>query len=1198
MEEEDIPLPMPIEQPTYKPAWETSEKTVQSVEDKKDADANELGNDGIIGTEFFDTVGKSWRSGGNFAVQVYNDVQRIADNGPKDPDWAPNAEKWAKTKGIDPKQIWRYTLTGNMAEAEAMLAASQEQAREMDVISRRAIVSSTIAQGVAGLIDVDAPVMLFSGGLSATAKAGINMTKAGRIASGVAAGGAVGTSLGAVSYSSDPNADWTIVPIVGLGGMAFGGIGGMMARVNTSRIAALDEVGENVAEGMPRAKERMDEEAFVDDDVYQSKATQEAEFKATEEAEAAPKPEGEVRKPVSVSIDEINKDAPHTDVEVDIHTAPQGRGSIGAAQLGNTGPGIASIRSTKIQDIIQSARTWVGKSGIAQDYHDGYSRLMSANGSVGKAVQRFQDIVDASPIATDFAKMMRSNSSVAQKLAYDVMENASGIVRNGRSAARIMEHYKRTLLGDFMDPYHNSFDAWAGRKYQAGFVRRQWDEGMRNEFDREVFFEMQSRRLDGVPATRDPDVKAAADALDSTFKKEIEVLKGRLGESDVLGSDTLVPKSGYVPQKWLGRNMRKMINSGAKTQKEIAEAIAEGYVRMHGMKADDAMIYAEAVVDRALRTDQGSNTGMIGLLSKDGRAELEDHLRRNGHDDKFIESFINRITGEMEEKGRAGFTKQRLDIDLRFTSSNGIRIVDLVDTDLSNLIPKRLSRSAGQAALARKGIRSRADFEDIKRSIKQEQIANGPNKPTGASMADRASDYIDRDVAIDDEFLDGLYSYFNGTAVAGGISPVISRMKKLTNLALLNQLGLTQMAEFGPMIASVGVKRFFEMAGKEVRDSLHKVDSDLVKELKHVNVFVPEERLFRDDLVFEFEKQTTQNDFARNVDRLLNKAQRIQGYTSGFYQMRKLQQRIAVTSAADRLARHFRDGGLISDQRLVDMGFDKQAMTRFSYYVNQNIVEFDAKGNLKKLNMDQWDPIDAEHFAMTLNANVNQLVQKAMVGESSMIFHKDGLAQLFWHLKSFPMLALEKQALRSARLMDNEAATAFMYGLATASAAYTVKQTINGRTDRLDYDEIAVGAFSLSNMTGWIPMWTDPLAGMLGMDGIGYSGPRGSANILSMPVSLDVLNRMAAAPGALINSVTEGPSTSDINTARVLPIIGNAYGFGYMWNAMKDSIKEQNAAKAKAAKEEKVVDKPAPKVEKKVDKTQELAETIMAAGAK
>ena len=1159
----------------------------------KQAEALEMG--------IVEATGKSFTSGGNAAVQFLYDIDRMNQSGPVDPEWrdAGKAEAWIKDNSalIPANQAWRYRQTKNSVEAQMLLDDAVAFEKEQQRLARRfeiAPISTFTAMGLSGIIDVDAPITLFTGGLSAGAKLGINATKIGRLMSGAAAGALTGVAVQGVAFGSNPNEDWHSIPVAGLAGAAFGTFGGALSRgpvgpagvtmtpelaANAARIKALDEFGTTVSEGAPLSKRDIRQEPVTHTDPYGSQRAVEQEIADREaataaEASGAPKVPGapEPRpSPTAVPLDEVLEDT----LPEDLPTL-EGRSTVGARQMNTTGPGIASIRSTRSVDMIQNARTRNQQTGVSRDWNDNYSQLNQKQDGVAKAATRFHDFITATPLVTDFGRFMRSGSVVAQMLVYDLLENASGIIRNNRSAAALMDQYQKDMLGNFL-PYHDFFDEWAGRVKQASLWQKIVQNDIRDEFNTAVIRELQERNYGTSKGQRfvDPSISGAADAIDRAFAKEIEINQGRPGEGVTKGYETMQAKSGYFPQKWLGGKMQKLINSGKygagdAGKKAIINAVAESYIALHPrLSKKDAQIWASAVVDRALHSNEGISMNLVGILKdNDGRKAIEDLMIRNGSSKHEVDRLIDKLTGTKEEAGRAGHTKNRMDADLRFIASNGVALMDLVDTDINKIMAMRSRKAAGSAALARKGIYSRADIEAIKEAILQEQIANGPTQLTG----DITDDFLNRDRHLTPQDIDDLFSYFLGQPIAGGISPVYSRMRKLTNLSLLNQLGLTQMAEFGPMIAAVGWKEFLNKAGKEIIDGLRNADSPLVAELKHMNIFVPEEKMFRDDLTFEYEKLSgTTSEYMKGFDNFLNKAQRLQGYTSGFYAVRKLQQRIAVTSMADKLAKVFSDKLKMSDDRLRDIGIDPAIEARIKPYFNNGTVEFTGGGDLFKLNLDQWKSQDAEDFILALNRNSNQMVQKAMAGESNFIFHRDGLASLFWHLKSFPMLAMEKQTYRNARLADGQAMATFTYGLMTAAAAYTVKQTINGRTDNLDPVNVAKQAFGMSNMTGWLPMWTDPLAGMLGLDSwkLNNFGTYGTS-VITTPAALGVLDRMVQAPASatkILNPFSD-LENSDIRNLQAIPIIGNAYGFTLMFNAMKDSIRlEKKREQSRRARE-------------------------------
>lgn len=1122
---------------------------VASVEARKDQAAYDTG--------FIDTLGASFNSGDNFAVQVYKRIEREVIAPPPDPNF--DVEAYIKSKhGLIPQHLEnKVRLADSQGEADLVVADMLEELQDQDMLSRRGGFSTFVAQGLSGIVDLDTPFTL---GAGAGFKGGMLATRWGRMAAGGMQGAAAQVAGSTVAFEAGTTGDWTSIPTAGLAGLAFGGAFGAISKAprvtvhpspedaaNASIHAAAKEFDEFVAEGGKMEARDIRAERHTHEDVYQTSKIADDELVA----ENAPVAEGASRAPQVFKWEDLEL-RPDSIGENNIGA------SVGARQLNAQGS-TASITNKRSADIQTAAQQWASQSGIPGEYFAKTSPLATkgaAGDFVAKQASRFHDAVVATGLATDFDRLFRSGSAIAQKLAYDTGESASGIVRNNRSAAALKDHHEKKLLGAFLPAYEDAYKLHSKSNKVSKYD--QWtDSSLRNKFNEEVFLELQARAYDtpGTPRSLSPGVKEAADAMDRWSALEIELGKGRAGETPIKGYEKLTAYSGYTPQRWSSKKMEDLIRSG-KTEKDIIDAVAEAYKRMHGgMTKADALVYAGSVVKRSRSMGRGVDTNLIGMLQQDGRDFVEDMLRRNGVSANDAAKLIDRLTGLAAERGQAGHTKGRIDVDMRTQASNGIRLLDLFDTDLVDIISRRSRGSAGAAALARKGIASRTDRLDIIQGILDEQAAKGPSQRTGVTPGERLADAIDEDKHLTREDIEHYFSYFDGGPVAGGLDPLYANMKKLTNLALLNGLGLTQIGETGAMVASVGVSRWWQHAGAALRASASDPKSALVQELKHMDVLVPEERLFRPDLNIEMDRVgTAQSELAMKISKGLNLGQRVQGYVSGFYGVRNIQQRIAVTSAADKIMTNMK--GIANDlsaARAADIGLDPATFARVKSYVDNGTVEF-KDGSLHKLNFDKWRPEDVEDFSLSLNRHVNQVVQKTMVGEDNILFHRDGIINLFVHLKSFPLLAMEKQALRNLRIGDQEAMTTFLYGLATAGTVYTAKQALAGRTDNLEASDIAKGAFGMSNMAGWIPMWTDPLAGMLGLDSLKFNEySRGiDNNIVSAPAAFTTMNRMANIPGAVGNVLTGDYTNNDVRALQTTPIIGNLYGFTYMFNAMKN----------------------------------------------
>ena len=1196
-----VPDPLDLAPPASVPgiAIETSEVDsiggpVKSKEAQLNWKAYQLGP--------IDTVVAEFNSGGNWANTVFKRFEReqLGGTGP-DPLFNPDQFIEQYRNSLTPQAIKQIKLANNRAEAQAIVSDTIQELRDQDILQRRSEqkpISTFVLRALASIVDLDTPIAFATGGA-------VKLAKGGTLAKGAVAGGVSQGVAAGMAYEAGTTGDWTMIPSAGLAGVAFGALGAAAARrapdtsipkkgeaapdikpdsspdikpdinltvptkprdveapvsKSSEELAndSLDRLRAEFKEYMETmgAIERRDirTETFIPaDDVYGTRRAIDAEIRADEGP--APKTEG-TRGPEAFDIQDVAIKPDSNGENLPGFGTPASAG----AQTLQANP-LQNITNTRSRQIISDAIVWERQQLIPDNYADAYTELANKADPVAKSAYRFHEAIKASGLATDFDRLVRAGSSVGKKLAYDIMESASGVVRNNRSASMLKLHYEKQLLGAFLPAYDEAWQLYAKDKGLSWYDRKFLSGRIQEEFNELIYFELNGRAYDppGTVRSVHPAVKAAADAHDEWAKLDVAIGKGREGEFSIKGYEDIEAYSGYVPQRWSSDKIERLIRNG-RNPADISAAIAEAYQLQHpGMGAANAKLFADAVVRRARANATGVDTNLIGMLRADGRGFLEDMLRSNGIPQKEIDSLLDTLTTAAAERGQKGYTKSRIDVDMRTTASNGIKMIDLFETDLVHNISRRSRGTSGNAALARKGIRSLTDRNDIKAAILDEQQARGPSHSDARNIKERINDIIDEDKNLSAEDIDNMFSYFDGGPVAGGLSPTVIRMKRLTNLALLNGLGITQLAETGAQMSVVGINRWWDHAGAALKAATNDPKSELAKDLRHLSIMVPEHRLYRDDLNLDMNVNgTAQSDLLMRLDRVLGVGQRVQGYISGYYAVQNVQQRIAITSAADKIMTNMK--GLrddLSGARAEDLGLDPKTYARIKKYVDNGTVEF-KDGVLYKLNFDKWDADTAEDFALSLNRHVNQVVQKAMIGEGNILFSTSGIAALFAQLKTFPLLAVEKQLLRNMKFADQEALATFFYGLATAATAYTAAQAVKGNTQNLSSEKIAKGAIGYSNMTGWIPMWTDPVMNVLGIDSLKFNEyARGiDSNVFAVPASITTLNRMANIPGALFNVATGNYTNNDVRALQTTPLIGNLYGFSAALNAMKHDRKK------------------------------------------
>lgn len=772
------------------------------------------------------------------------------------------------------------------------------------------------------------------------------------------------------------------------------------------------------------------------------------------------------------------------------------------------------------QDIIEMARDYLDRSETK-----GMARRFTSDSWLDKA----EDL--SSPLLTDWGRFAESKSSVLTWLRQRMLESPTG--RGGRqhTAALDREMYMRRMLQG-MPEYDAAYTQWA-KENGANLIETHYKDNFREAFGKEVNIEMNHRRLTGNESNANPQVKRAADALEKQGKEAFDIQRGMQGENPVDGFEGIEWKRGYSPFRHNGTAMLNAMKSGV-PKKDIIELFAKGYKGALGVNDEVARAMSAALINRALKKTQDIDVSVSNLLTADGRTFLRESLLNNGMSGKQADKIVEALGGKIEERGKVGHAKARNELDLS-VEHKGLKLIDYMDNNINDVWNRYARNASGASALARMGITNRTQRSAIRDAIIQEQNSLG-EKPINA------------------QFIDDVFSYFDGGPVAGGTSPVVSRLKKFTNLSVLNMLGLTQAGETGALIAAVGLENF--MAHSPIANRFFKnmakgnTDSILEEIAPWTGRIWDEQKLIDPSIDFQGDRMALadQHEFMQHIDRFLAKGMRVQGYTSLFFKVRELQTKAAAASITDKVMKMLRDGTEEAGaRRLDDMGMTKELRAKVKEYVRNGTVEFQDNGFIDRLNMEQWEPQVAHEFAGTLTRFVHQVIQKDLIGEGSVWMHKDAGA-LFSHLQQFPLLALQKQLIRNSRLQDGVALGTLLYGLTTAGLAYAAKQAINGRTDKLDPVDIAKGALTMSNMTGFVPMMFDPLATMVGFDDWRINS-YGRHSEVGLP-ALDWVNKAMRIPGAVL-SAPNGLSRDEISAMKALPY-GNFYGSSVFFDVLRE----------------------------------------------
>ena len=1058
---------------------------------------------------------------------------------------------WDKAANFDsltkdlPREYWEDVMEQDSLEGAQITRANIDaELRRLQRIGLDKGAASIVS--LAGsLVDIDAPLTLVSGGLVGAAKvsgksawlagrAGLKSTTAlrvGGVAAGISGGAQAGALIGVGEMLNSDVSTWVDGVMITLTSAALGGaIGGIapeaMVPINELRKNTL----ERIRTGDPYFFDP--EEVRLTDEVPASKVVdtrQDPWVMEIKDKPVEPGMTGEVA-------------APGEDFDVPEFNPNANAKNLSAAFAGPTQSAFPALKdpvghmSDTSKKIINASRNYIWSTGfdvkIKAALEDTWTKV--ANNPV------FQ-------IGTgDVTKLWQSKSSVLNRMAAAVFEIPSGAVRGEVSNAAILKHAYEKRIMRHTDSVPSLMNDWA-KDHGYAWIKVPGTNRVvgtrktgQQEFYRQVMLDMNAVAM-GRTRNADPRIRAAADAYGAAGMESLDIMRGRANEIPLAGAERLAEKSHYMPYRANGAKMAKLLQDGTVADRKVFyDAYKQSYLDA-GTFSDPVVAghVAKAYVDRFVARGTQLDDSLLGLFSQDGREFLEQSLKSSGISDNVIKGIMRKFDQDAADRGKISSLKNRNDLDLSTPiGSTGLVIADMMRNDFDMVVSTYARQVAGNSALARHGITSRANRKEWIEAAMSEQRALGEE-------------------VIDPQVLDAMFSEFDGGPQVGydrmsgqnrGIG-VVSEVKSLTSLALLTFNGFAQLAETGVGLVSVGAKNWYNRGIRRAVDSaLRTNNKDVLEELGHFMGAIGQDHntlrmhLNLDEAAEYSVGDSTAKAFLVRGREFLNQANYIQGYTSLVNHVRGWQQEIAVLGMLDKISRMVRAGDTepfqLGGRIQRDTGLDPDHFMRLQQLVNDGTIVFKTENTLlgdityvDRLNLHLWDDDLAQDFASALGRSESQIVQQALAGETSRWMHTQW-GSAVTHLQTFPLLAIQKQFFRNAMSRDGQTVALALAAYGTAYMALSLRDQITG-TER-DAMERAKTAFGYSNITGWMPMYSDPIMSVLGLEDFRVNSFGPYARPLSVPM-VDTMNNLYRAPGAAVRAMQGEDSWTDRQALRSVP---------------------------------------------------------------
>lgn len=1029
---------------------------------------------------------------GNAAKAIYDNISRDLETGGYDPTFNA-ADHWEElTKGLPSRYHDRLAKAENMEHALAIKEGIKSDIHDMEVLGDNGFtgIAATMA---AGLVDID---MLLPA--AKAAQIGRTTTRAARLAKAAetakVAAMSAGVTESALAATGDTN-EWVDVPVGILTATVFG--------------AALGST--NIASSRPGLTiQRVDDE-FID---------------AAKAARIGAAPADEFEQAMEARRWTAFQATPDS-----LHRAAQSLAEIAddpnySKALDNTADVMSDYTGARVfgNEWDEAGTTLAERAAIL----DGQVKPLESTtkGFLGA----FNKVLNFGPLQDTWTALTTSGSPVARALAISLLESAEGIVVNNRSAAMVKE-----LI--FNHSYKNFAEGWADivREGRAALGIGMFDFKGKAQYEadlgRNVIMAANDLRLGRSIDGYDDDVRKALDHINkmSEFIRN-EARGGHGGARAVPGFENVKAQKAYIPLQWSGEKLRQAIAKYGR--KRIEAALRSAYLTANpDMGADTAGLVSRALIRRAETKGTTIDTNLDALLAGDGKDFLRQALVDNGVAEQAADDVLSRLAVKDVDKGKVAYARRRTDIDLAGTYE-GIRIIDLADTDLNSLMFRYSDSMSKRIALSRHGIDSAGQIETIKNRIMQE-VAEG-----GKKDSEQLAKYR--------ELLDHTFRHFEPGSLDQNVDINVRRAKQATNLSLLGKLGITQGAEIAATMATAGIQNVIASSGvmqkflrgmnrKQVLDDLGWMVGNLGYE----------RGLLQSSEVADMALDAVQGSttIAKEVDKALARGQRVQGFLSGYTAVMEAQLNMASLAVSNKIFRGLRNGEDLSALTR-GIGLTEQTVAKLRGLIDNGTVQFLDNGHLDRLNPDTWPTRLREEFGLALTRNARQNVQRAMAGEEMPWMHSTTGA-LFSHLITFPLLSMRKQFARTIAKDDGSFTSLTLYGLATAALAGAVRNFTEGKEQTAE--SIARASLSMSNSIGWTTLGIDPTMALLGLSEYAPGGKYSGEFTLPM---LSTASTALGIPTAVGHALTGEFTKTDKRAMQVVPVVGSMYGMGRLLNTL------------------------------------------------
>lgn len=691
--------------------------------------------------------------------------------------------------------------------------------------------------------------------------------------------------------------------------------------------------------------------------------------------------------------------------------------------------------------------------------------------------------------------LSNSDNPVARMVAGVLLESTTGAQGRRPTAAIAHFHHERRFVGNSLNEYQLAYHKWAqlqGLSTGGRLVDDLLKGGHRAKFDKAVAQEIEGRLRSAAP-TNDPLVRQAVDALEEGYERmrKAQVDTGSVGFA-------MLPDSarGYMPHVLA---KERVINMTPAEQRLFVQAMAEQFQTIEGFDAKFSGELARKYVDHARVNANGGHEIPANIHQPGAGDMVRKALEDMGVGRDALVEMMQRFS-----RGGPSYTKKRLHLDLnkvyRDADGTELRLMDMFDTNQTELFRRYARRASGEVALAQYGVMGSQGLRLLRRAMEFGVDADKPQLR---------------------EAFDQVAAEFLGQPFGDNHSRWMDRAMQANSLVRLGGMGFTQLGEVVNGIAHLGVLhtlRSIKDMPRLRRELLQIAKGEAVDNpvLASIEQWGGAGEFGADGyrMVLPFDNPDSVyhgygQDSVTAVDKMLRAGTHAQGILSFWRSIHTVQQRGMAEQITLKAIKYIRDGG--NDIALADMGFTSKMVKALQKDL-PNMVTYDAAGRVAAFDLTKATNVEAaQAFAQSVSRGVSQIIQGTFTGETGKWAH-DGLLKLFTQFRTFPLVAMEKQWARQRHNHGLAGALGLLVGSIAAVTPVIMARiafSAIGRPDAEEYieskmDPMVIGRMALNyvamaGLAGDLVDMTSAVTGVGQEEGARSGGAKGAVGNLFAP---------------------------------------------------------------------------------------------------